>query len=508
MVVGIEGGERLLGEGQEREQGRTAPPLGEQARLGHQVGAAQPACGGGRVHGPVDGDGHLVGVEPGPGRAQEAPVPHQRIDVGAGQLGGPVIEAGGLLPRGPAVGGRRRRFAPAGGNLPIAERRRRTPVAGQVRQHLVAGAVVGGDRLGDGPVARREGGDAEAGRHGVAHEGVDEPEAPRSVGRLDQSRLDRLVDRLEGDERGFARRRRHQAGVELSPDDRGDLERADAGRRASRQPPADRVSNRGRDRRGIVAGLEVAGQLTQQQRVAAGPLQRRGRDRVGGVDAQESSHRRSVQPVDLEAPRQGEPEQLLHGGAEPGGLVGGARAVGGHDEHRAAQRTSEVHQQPQRPGVGLVHIVDHDEEPTAAGGVVEGAGGRFEPSEAGRLGIVAAVGHQDAAMAEPVEDLAPRPERRGSLLLGAPAPGGRRARRRHALAEHVGEPGLADAGLAAEEDDPGRAGGRLRPPAQQGGHLGVAPDQGPVHGPDGTEPSRDRMTGHRMSGYPDEWLPG
>ena len=122
------------------------------------------------------------------GRADRLPRPARR----------PVVEPGRLLPRQAAVGGDGRPLAPGGGDGPVAERRRRVPMAGQLGTLVVAGALVGLDRVGHLPVGAGQVGRAQRGLDGIADQGVDEAEAPRRLGRFDEAGGDGLVESRRG----------------------------------------------------------------------------------------------------------------------------------------------------------------------------------------------------------------------------------------------------------------------------------------------------------------------
>ena len=184
-------------------------------------------------------------------------------------------------------------------------------------------------------------------------------------------------------------------------------------------------------------------------------------------------------------------------------------AVRPHDEQPGApQLARQELQQEQRGFVGRMQIFQDNEQRLGSGGVPEEPGGRLELVKAGRLGLWRRNGHtRDAetlgenrdhlgnvrrpgtqplghgvvvvVLGEGTDRLRPRPERRCAPSLPAstpydPIPSGRRV-----LGNALRQPGLADPGLAGDqEQSPPPARGVLQA-GHQLGHLAVPAHEHP-----------------------------
>ena len=358
-------------------------------------------------------------------------------------------------------------------------------MAGQLGQLVVAGAHVGRDGLGQPTVEDGQLRERDAALDGIAHELVGEAVAAgrlagnavagaagavgatgaaRGAGAvgLDEPGTLGLVDQLEHGEHRLLERRGQQPDREAAAGHRGHPHQLCARRGPGGEPPGDDVAEGRGQRRERPVRLQVAGQLADQQGVAVGegedPLDGLGAGRV----AEHGPHRRPVESREDDGPAARAARQIGQGLREALDVIGRRRPVGNHDEHGLVdQGVHEVLEQPQRALIRSVRVVDADHEAPGPGGDLPDVGGdRGEPGEAlrGRValgGLLLAELAQDVGVTELPEHLAPRPERRRALPLRHPP----ERRRRPALPcrreRGIEQRGLADAGLAADEDDAG-----------------------------------------------------
>ena len=422
----------------------------------------------------------------------------ERVELGAGELGRPVVEASRLLPR--QCGGRRRRPPARTSRRPPRGRRAAAatlPVAGEVGRARRRRCRRRSRSPRPPPVVRTGAvGGAERRLDRIADQGVHEAEpAGTSVG-LDEPGVDGLVERFEGGEGRLAGRRGDEAGVELPTDDRrrpracvhtpGCARRGAGGpRRAPTAAPSV----------GSCPAREVAGELARRSsglppvpsaaeaaNGSAGSTSEQGRRRPPGRGPSTTSRRVS-----------GRRCSSLDGVGEARRVVGRARAVGGHDQHRAVDGRRRGARGAGGAGVDLVHVVERR------------PGDRCRrPRRPGREATSSKRANRSTSGSTPAASARASPRSRrprtwrqgqkgGAPSCSVPRPTRSPPRRSPTCSvSSVGDAGLADARLPAEQHHPGRARTGLGPPAEQGAHVIVPPDQGTVHGPDRTHSSMSR----------------
>ena len=159
-----------------------------------------------------------------------------------------------------------------------------------------------------------------------------------------------------------------------------------------------------------------------------------------------------------------------------------------HDHGAAPQAAGEEAEQLERCVVGPLEVVEQDDHGLVAAGVLEQLGERVEPLELGGLRLARLHRHLageqlgegrrdlDAVIGELAQRGEPRPQGRCGTALVAPAPDRDRtgsAVGRDPSAQLLGETGLADAGLALDDDELRVAAG-IGEGVEQGGQLGRA----------------------------------
>ncbi|HEX2041732.1 MAG TPA: hypothetical protein VHF24_03770 [Acidimicrobiales bacterium] len=449
------------------------------ARRRGRLGARPQVAG--EVGGPAQGDQHPAVF----GGRQRSGGDRQR---GA-------IEAGAVLVGEAPHGVVRRPDRPRSGRLRLAVRCQLGPVPGDLGE--VLGEVAGAprlrlDRLGHGPVEGDPLGRGERRLDRLAGEGVDEPVVPGLAGAMDEAVGDRLV------QRGKALRHRRSEGPgddgerEVTPGHRGRPDEAAALRRDPVEARPDDVEHRaGRSVRAPRAVGHGPGHLPHEQRVAAGDLEH-GAGVGGGADprrpGQLLAHLGQVEPSEVQALDRRRPQEV---GEHP---PEGARRFpvaesGEHEQPGAGKVVTQVAQDEERRLVGPVHVVEnHDQTAPGAGGSVHRVGHLLDDAEPVLGRLDGAPEREVGVGPERAEHLAPRPERRCPLGLDRPSPRHRDAGGEGHPRELLGEPRLADPGLAGAEDEappPVTGGGQ---PGPKGVELPPPPNDAvrrhePAHGP-------------------------
>ncbi|GAA4703707.1 hypothetical protein GCM10023215_49090 [Pseudonocardia yuanmonensis] len=475
-------GERLLAQGAHGavEALLVGAAQGEH-RVGDQPGPVRSVGHGDRLTGRRQRPGRIRGAEPGRGQAGQEAVARPGVDRGVADVEGEPVEPDALLERERAHGGGGRPLDPRRRLGPLACHGRGRPVPGEVREvgiDPVAG--VAQDRVDGGPVQPDPLAAGEAGLDGVPDEGVDEPVPAGCVGRLEQAGGRRLVDRVQALQQGPADDGGEDDEVDGRAEHRRDAQLVAAPRGESAQPPPDGLAHPGRDADRAALG-EVAAQLGDEEGIAGTelvhPLGLLGGHR--GPDDARQLRRDGLrrEPAEREA--------LDRRPAGQGRRSGGVVVRGDEQQPAAAQLRGHVVQEPQGRGIGPVDVVEHDEEPGGLCRRVQHPEDRVEQPEPVLLDGRRAVGQRgeigpvdrSSGTGEPMQDLAPRQERRRGVGSGAGTPRDRDAVRRGTPRELRDEPGPADTELAATEHEPGVAGERGREHAGQRGQLAVATHQ-------------------------------
>ncbi len=286
-----------------------------------------------------------------------------------------------------------------------------------------------------------------------------------------------------------------QRQVEVAADAGGDREQVAAGRRELVEPPADHRANAARHgfdlrRRGVRVGsagaLQKAQRLHQVQRVALGAAVHgrndRGRRRHGACRSHHPLGFFQAQALQRQAAELPGVQQLGQRGGQ-GMLTRHIHFAAGAEQHDAAfgEFLRDEGQEPQRRGIGPVQVVqnqqqrahgghlapemrDRGKQPKArlvafADGRHRGAGrqplGEFGCNLGRRGGIASEQRRQALVAAGPKASLhcaRPGQEGRRARFLEAAAPQGQHAAPYGQRCRFLREPGLADAGLAAEHD--------------------------------------------------------
>jgi hypothetical protein len=374
-----------------------------------------------------------------------------------------------------------------------------------------AGRAVGDalvERLGDPQVELRTTPRGEPVVERPAHELVGEPVSERVARHLlDHAARDGLVERRGERRRVDAPGLADHVGLELGAGDRRQLEHSPRPGLEPREPLVDHVAHALRrvepvQRVGKVgagpggAGLdELAPQLRQQERIAAGQLEDRLGQRGQALEAAAGladevldvvgREAREPQPRDLLVPAQVDErvaELLRHVGLgvaerrddEQAGVGGGPPEVAQEQERRMVGPVPVLEDEQHRrvPAGRDQELDDRCVQPVALRvlvgcdgiGKVADAGGeiRQQPLQLAAAGpeVVAEAGRIDAAN-QPVERLGERPVRRRDDGVAGPVQDERAARGR-LLGELTHEPALPGAGLTGDERDPPALAGRPR----------------------------------------------
>ena len=375
-----------------------------------------------------------------------------RRDHGTCQLDGPAPPDGGLVPGQPFVG--------VAGRLHDRGQHR------LVRDRAPRGSAWWAIRLGssaalNGSTAKARGvqGGAAARfqvrEHGLGHQRVDEPAlVPVAAVRFDQVGRHRRLQRSRDDVRPDGEQRGQRGLPELAAQHRGRLDRPPGARGELGHAAADDLAHAHRD----VAARRVVGQqphdLPHEERVAAGAIVHLG----GPVDLHT---RRRRQPLGHGPERQATEHAAptLPLGRQVGEQTGQDRAglrvaVGHHDgQRRRPELIGEEPQQPQRRVVGPVRVVEHDQQTRRPSRRQQNVDDRREQPEPSFLPGRRPV-HRRAQRAH---HLRPGPEGWRPRALPAPSPGRRQSRRARHLRRRLGQPGLADPRLTAEQHHPAHA---------------------------------------------------
>jgi hypothetical protein len=255
---------------------------------------------------------------------------------------------------------------------------------------------------------------------------------------------------------------------------------------------------------------EEADDLGDEERVAVGLLVHRHRQRRRRLHpcdrGYEAGHLRLVQAAQKQPPvvlAAGEVGQDSKQRMSPVHL--GVPVAAHHQQPGTLQLPTQEPQQGQRRRIRPVQVVQHQQQRPAGGGRPQEAGQAVEQPEAGRLrlgrrrgrqvrqaladgrhdlGDVGRTGTHVLAQRRRVacldigaHDLDPGPEGGRALSLPAAAPQHQDAAGAGLGGQLLGQPGLADAGLAGQQDHPAPAGqGGLQVDGERG-QLGLAADE-------------------------------
>ena len=310
--------------------------------------------------------------------------------------------------------------------------------------------------------------------HRLAHERVRELVAARRDGGLQQARAQDLVERgLLGvgvEACGGLQRAR----VLLEAEDGRDGEHLVGGVAEPREADADGVAHALRHLRRPDLG-QPAEDLLDEERVAAGAGVDAGGDVVG-------AEQRAGECGDVVLVEPAQPDAVERAVALEVGERAGERAVaaefgvpvGADDRERpGARRPEHEAREQQRAAIGPVEVVDHQQQRRAVG--ERGVDG-VEQAVAG-AGFTGRAGLERVGGPGLAQRLRERLERRERLLrAAAEQDGGAVGERRGG--ELVGEPGLADAGLAGQQHQPAVAVHlHAGPRRAQAVELGAAADE-------------------------------
>ncbi len=452
---------------------RHAEPARAERRAGQALGVARLARDrGGGAEGLARG-GLVAAAQEGLA-ADEEHVGAQRAAAGVERLEGGRRGGGGVL-----VGELRHAVARGAERdvdrgRRVAARRGREPVGRELAEARRVVPVERLERVGDRAVQPHAPGEAQLLVDRLADERVGEAVAagPRAV-LADELRCGRLLDGLEDVDARERVEALEQGEVEVAPDDGGGLQRAVRAVAQARQAAAEHLAHALRDPRARARLAEVADDLLEEERVARGLLVERGRELVG---AEPAAHElRDVARLEP-GERDALVEPLAAEVAERGGERMGARelalAVGADDEQRGGpRRADEVREEQQRALVGPVEVVEREHGRRA--GAQRGVDG-LEEAPARALRVVA----RDRRVVEPrvAERLDERLVGRDRLLEAA-AGADLRAAGMGRRAELGHEARLADAGLAADQDEAALAGARAVQGGREPGERGVAADE-------------------------------
>jgi hypothetical protein len=172
---------------------------------------------------------------------------------------------------------------------------------------------------------------------------------------------------------------------------------------------------------------------------------------------------------------------------------------GEHEQSRLGDPVGDMAKDEERRLVGPVDVVEDHDQAALVGRAPHRLGHVVQDPEPvlGRLDVTRE--HRGGVDAERAEHLAPRPERRRTLALEAAAPRHGDALGEREPGELLGEPGLADTGLANAQDQPtGAIAGRADPRTQR---VELAPpsDHPVTHDMHRAPNRRGHTTKHRPS---------
>ncbi len=345
-----------------------------------------------------------------------------------------------------------------------------------------AGAQLGGQRVGD--------------------EGVREPQPRRTGGVLDeQAGVDRRVEGVERVRGRQARDVREHVELDRDAQHRRAGEQRLGGGRQHADAAADDVEGRARHPGGAggvhvgeaVLARQQLDHLPDEERVSSGALVdvvgHLGADRAVAAPAEPRADVGVGQAVQVDALGTGLAGQLGEAVDQRRRRVRRDGPDGRQQQHRhRGQGAGHELERPQRRGIGPLEVVDHEEQGPGGRphrgdhrGVQRGpVGPRVDRVDAAPGGADAVAGRvaDDPRSQELLGDLRVPPVRgrRGALL--APCPGDHEPLRRGLGHQLLGQAGLADARLAADDHRPPGAGrglaGRLAEPRE----LGRPPDHG------------------------------
>jgi hypothetical protein len=234
----------------------------------------------------------------------------------------------------------------------------------------------------------------------------------------------------------------------------------------------------------VVRAHHPAGELDDEERVAARPVvHRRGQRAVAGRAELDGQQRGDVVGVQAGQPQAG--GRRLPG--QPGQAVGdlgrqlladGARGDHDHDGG-AGEVPGQQSEQLHRRRVGPLQVVEHHQHRRRAGRRPQpGAQVLEQPEARGVRVVVGAAGkRRELLLVELLEHLRPRPQGGGARVVRAAAPRHRPAGGPGGRGGGLGQAGLADAGLALQDDDGRATTADLVRDGLQLGELGAATDQ-------------------------------
>nr|WP_246086001.1 hypothetical protein [Pseudonocardia hydrocarbonoxydans] len=280
---------------------------------------------------------------------------------------------------------------------------------------------------------------------------------------------------------------------ELAADHRGQGEQGPGVVGQPAQPTFQHVADRRGDVRRARPGVQAAlaaqqlDQLDEEERVALGtPAQVLGQPGVGqpavGEQLPDLGDR---QPVERQPGDGALPGQVGEGvDQRVGALVGRVAQRRDHQHRQRRDPADEEAQQVQRERVGAVQVVEDDEQRPVRGGRGQRTGDLLEQLGAAGVGVaLPGAGRGARVGAERAQHLRPRPQRGRRGLVGTPAPGHPDAERAGGRGRLLGQPGLADPGLAAEQHHRPAAARRRRQSRHQRRELRAAADETPGGGP-------------------------
>ena len=447
----------------------------------------------------------VVGVQPGLTQLDEHVVAGLAVS-GPGkvqQAAGVVPVAGGHLERTPLSGPARRPGRVVERLRSHAGHRTRPAVVhegGEVLVQIRGAEVL--DRGHDRGVQAGPPAGAQLGGQRVGDEGVREPQPRRTGGVLDeQAGVDRRVEGVERVRGRHARDVRQHVELDRDAQHRRAGEQRLGGGRQHADAAADDVEGRARHPGGAggvhvgeaVLARQQLDDLPDEERVSSGALVdvagHLGADRAVAAPAEPRADVGVGQAVQVDALGTGLAGQLGEAVDQRRRRVRRDGPDGRQQQHRhRGQGAGHELERPQRRGIGPLEVVDHEEQGPGGRphrgdhrGVQRGpVGPRVDRVDAAPGGADAVAGRvaDDPRSQELLGDLRVPPVRgrRGALL--APCPGDDEPLRRGLGHQLLGQAGLADARLAADDHRPPGAGPRPGGPPRRATRLGRPPDHG------------------------------